>query len=186
MARMNGPLNAWAVGLLELTPRDRVLELGFGPGLAIEQIAKRVREGHVAGVDRSELMRRHAARRNRAALAEGRVDLRVGTAQELPFPDASFTHALSVNSLQFWPDVPAALAELERVLRPHARLVLALRMRREAAGRFDRSKHGISEERLARVVAALEAAGFRQIETRRREIRGESITAVLARKASPT
>ena len=144
MARMNGPLNDWVVELLELAPGDRVLEVGFGPGLAVEKIAARLREGRVVGVDHSELMRRQATRRNRAAIAAGRVELRVGTAAALPVEDARFTHAFAVNSLQFWPDLPAALAELQRVLIPQGRLVLALRMRRESAGRFDRSKHGMT------------------------------------------
>jgi len=38
MARMNGPLDAWLVDLLAIAPGDRVLEVDFGPGLAVEQI----------------------------------------------------------------------------------------------------------------------------------------------------
>jgi ubiquinone/menaquinone biosynthesis C-methylase UbiE len=181
MAGMNGPLNAWAVDLLELSPRDRVLEVGYGPGLAIERIAARTREGLVVGVDCSELMRRQAARRNRAGLDAGRVQLHVGSAGRLPLSDTRFTHALAVNSLQFWPDLPAALAELRRVLLPQGRLVLVLRMRREAAGRFDRSRHGMTEERLATVILGAERAGFRGLKTVRREIRGETLTAILTR-----
>jgi ubiquinone/menaquinone biosynthesis C-methylase UbiE len=181
MARMNGPVNAWVVDLLELSPRDRVLEVGFGPGLAVERIAARTGEGLVVGVDHSELMRRQAARRNRETMAAGRVELRVASVGRLPFENARFTHALAVNSLQFWPDLPAALAELRRVLAPQGRLALAIRMRRYGAGRFDRSRHGMSEEGLGRVTAAVERAGFREVKTLRREIRGEVITAVLSR-----
>ena len=61
-----------------------------------------------------------------------------------------------MNSLQFWPDLPAALGELHRVLIPQGRLVLALRMRKDAAGRFDRSQHGMTQERLAQVLAAVQ------------------------------
>jgi len=126
-------------------------------------------------------MRRQATRRNRAAVAAGRVHLHVGTAAALPVGDACFSHAFAVNSLQFWPDLPAALGELRRVLMPHGRLVLALRMRNESAGRFDRSRHGMTPERFAQVLAALAAAGFRDLKSLRREIRGEAISAVLAR-----
>jgi hypothetical protein len=86
-----------------------------------------------------------------------------------------------VNSLQFWPDLAASLGELRRVLLPEGRLLLVLRMRREAVGRFDRSRYGMSEERLAEVALALERAGFRQTKTDRREIRGETLTAILSR-----
>ena len=181
MARLNGPLNDWIAELLEIAPGDRVLEVGYGPGLGVEKVAARLREGRLVGVDHSPLMQRQATRRNRAAIAAGRVDLRVGTAGALPVEDAAFTRAFAVNSLQFWPDLPAALAELRRALVAQGRLVLALRMRDESAGRFDRSRHGMTEARLAQVLAALRAAGFREVKTLRREIRGEQISALIAR-----
>lgn len=181
MARLNGPLNDWVVELLDVAPGARVLELGYGPGLAVEKLVAGARAQRIVGVDRSDLMRRQAARRNRAAIAGGRVELHVGTAGALGFADASFTHALAVNSLQFWPDLPAALGELRRVLVRGGRLALALRMRKPGAGRFDRSRHGMTPERLAQVLAAATAAGFEDVKSVRREIRGERITAVLAR-----
>ena len=54
-------------------------------------------------------------------------------------------------------------------------------MRREDVGRFDRSQHGMTPERLAQVLDAVQLAGFRDLKTLRREIRGERISAVLAR-----
>src|SRR5262245_56827987 len=152
MARLNGPLNDWIVELLELAPASRVLEVGYGPGLGAEKVAARLREGRLVGVDHSALMQRQASRRNRAQIAAGRVELRVGTAQALPVDGAAFTHAFAVNSLQFWPDLPTALAELRRALVAPGRLALALRTHRPSAGRFDRSRHGMTEERLAQVL----------------------------------
>ena len=49
LAYENRERNEWAVGLLDLKPDDRVLEIGFGPGLAIEQMASIVTRGLVAG-----------------------------------------------------------------------------------------------------------------------------------------
>src|SRR6516165_8307570 len=40
MARTNGDCGAWVAGLLEVTAEDRVLEVGFGPGVVIERLAK--------------------------------------------------------------------------------------------------------------------------------------------------
>ncbi|HMF05224.1 MAG TPA: SAM-dependent methyltransferase, partial [Acidimicrobiia bacterium] len=52
----NRKRNVWAAGLLDVQPEDRVLEIGFGPGIAIEATAGRATRGLVAGVDHSELM----------------------------------------------------------------------------------------------------------------------------------
>lgn len=182
MSRMNLPLNSWVADLLEIDAGDRVIEVGFGPGLAIELAAARAREGFVAGVDRSDVMLHQARRRNRRAVAAGRVDLRLGSAESLPFPAASFEKACAVNSLQFWPSPERGVAELHRVLAPSGRLVLALRMRRADAGRYERSRFGFTAERADAVEAMLRAAGFDSVRALRREVRGETITALVAER----
>ncbi|MGZ5477482.1 MAG: methyltransferase domain-containing protein, partial [Thermoanaerobaculia bacterium] len=80
----NRQRNAWAVSLLDIQPHDRVLEIGFGPGLAIADIARRLTTGTAVGLDHSELMLLAASRRNTAAIAAGRVELRLGSAESLP------------------------------------------------------------------------------------------------------
>jgi ubiquinone/menaquinone biosynthesis C-methylase UbiE len=45
--------NAWVVSLLEVRRGDRVLEIGFGPGLAIRELARLATEGYVCGIDHS-------------------------------------------------------------------------------------------------------------------------------------
>ena len=37
--------NVWAVGLLGVEPSDRVLEIGFGPGIAIRELSRRATHG---------------------------------------------------------------------------------------------------------------------------------------------
>src|SRR5918996_2966738 len=77
--------NRWVASLLDLQPTDRVLEIGFGPGLAIAELSRRVGpSGHVYGVDRSDVMLRQATRRNAAAIQAGRVTLISGNVEQLP------------------------------------------------------------------------------------------------------
>jgi ubiquinone/menaquinone biosynthesis C-methylase UbiE len=182
MARKNGPSNRWVVDLLEIRPDDRVLDVGFGPGLALALAAERALRGLVCGLDHSALMVRRAGRRLHHAIAAGRVEVREGSVLALPFPDASFTRALSVNSLQFWPSAEQGLGEIARVLERDGRLVLGLRMQQEGVGRFDRRRHGFTPERVAEIVETLARVGFAKVETLERELAGETLTAVLARK----
>src|SRR5260221_7783985 len=90
MARGNATEAAWTVALLDIQPDDQVLEVGFGPGVAIQHAAKRVTSGRVAGTDYSEMMLRAAGRRNAAAIRAGRVELQRGDVAAMPFPDAPF------------------------------------------------------------------------------------------------
>jgi SAM-dependent methyltransferase len=125
----NRERNIWAVGLLDVQPHEHVLEIGFGPGVAIEELARRVSGGLVVGVDHSEVMVRQARKRNAAAVRAGRVDLRLGTAEDLPSFDALFDKILAVNSLMFWDDPVARLRELRGILRPGGRIAIAYQPR---------------------------------------------------------
>jgi ubiquinone/menaquinone biosynthesis C-methylase UbiE len=129
MALSNRKLNAWAVELLAVRPNDQVLEIGFGPGLAVQELAKRVRHGHVFGVDVSPLMLQQATRRNATTVGAGRVVLHEGGVSNMPFADASIDKVLAVNSVQFWPHLDADLREVYRVLRPGGRLAIVLQPR---------------------------------------------------------
>ena len=94
--------NVWAVGLLGVEPTDRVLEIGFGPGLAIRELSRRATHGLVYGVDHSAVMVRQATRRNAAAVRAGRVELRLGSAEQLPAFTEPFDKVLVVNNLGMW------------------------------------------------------------------------------------
>jgi hypothetical protein len=106
--------NAWAVSLLAVRPDDRVLESGFAPRRAIQDLGRIAREGYVCGIDHSEPMLCQASRRNADAIRRGVVDLRLASVEELPSFDVPFDKVLAVNSIAFWeePDVrPAQLRQ---------------------------------------------------------------------------
>jgi ubiquinone/menaquinone biosynthesis C-methylase UbiE len=125
----NRERNIWAVGLLEVQTHDRVLEIGFGPGIAIQEFARHATSGFVVGVDHSEVMVRQARKRNAAAVRAGRVDLRLGSAEALPEFDAPFDKILAVNSLLFWDDPVARLKDLHHLLRPGGQIAIVYQPR---------------------------------------------------------
>ena len=124
MASMNEPFAAWVIGLLDIQLDDKVLEVGFGPGAGIALLAKSVSRGCIAGVDASTEMAGQAKARNAEAIESGRVDLRYGLAESLPFGNDTFTKALAINSMQAWPCPMAGLREMQRVMVPGGRIAL--------------------------------------------------------------
>ena len=121
----NRQRNRWVVSLLDVHPTDRVLELGFGPGVAVAELV-RAGAGHVYGIDHSDVMLRQASRRNAAAIRAGRVTLINAPANQLPpAVDGPFDAILAVNSLGFWPAPAERLAELRRRLAPGGRIAIA-------------------------------------------------------------
>jgi ubiquinone/menaquinone biosynthesis C-methylase UbiE len=123
----NRQRNSWVVSLLDVQPADWVLEIGFGPGLAIAELSRRVSEsGQVSGIDHSEVMLRQATRRNASAVAAGRVSLSLASVDQLPAAlGGPFDAIYAVNSLGFWPAPADRLAELRRLLRPGGRIAIA-------------------------------------------------------------
>jgi SAM-dependent methyltransferase len=112
-------INALAPG-----PLSRILEIGFGTGLAIRILLEAAPDCHVTGLDHSKAMIRAAAGRNRAAIAAGRVDLVHGKASRLPWPSETFDYVLAINVAYFFADAGSEMAEIHRVLRPGGKVAL--------------------------------------------------------------
>jgi ubiquinone/menaquinone biosynthesis C-methylase UbiE len=112
------------VEALQLRPGEDVLDVGVGPGLLACEMAEEVgRDGSVRGVDPSDSMLAIAERRR--ATADGAlVEFVRGDAGKLPFAEDSFDVAVSTQVYEYVPDMPAALTEARRVLRPGGRLVV--------------------------------------------------------------
>ena len=126
MARDHRAENLWTLSILEAQPTDQVLEIGFGPGFAVQELARVVTQGRIAGVDFSGTILAAARRCNAAAIRRGLVDLHRADAARLPFEEASFDKAFSIHSIYFWPRPLDALKEAWRVLRPGAMLILTV------------------------------------------------------------
>jgi ubiquinone/menaquinone biosynthesis C-methylase UbiE len=121
----NRKRNAWAVSLLDVRPDDRVLEIGFGPGVAILTLSRLATQGYVCGIDHSEVMLRQATRRNADGIRRGVVDLRLASVDALPAFDAPFDKILAVNAMLFWSEPDARLAKLRHLLRPGGLIAVA-------------------------------------------------------------
>lgn len=145
------------VAKLELGPASRVLEVGFGPGLAIERAAALTPDGLVAGLEASEVMLAQARRRNRDAIAQGRVDLRNGTVSAIPDFGDPFDVVFAVNTLHHWPDVPTGLSEILRVLAPGGTLVVT------EQPRSPRATSQVAEQRAEAITELMRDAGFKGV-----------------------
>ncbi len=160
---------------LAAQPGDRVLDAGCGPGFYVAETLERVGpEGSVVGVDASAPMLALSAKR-----CEGHpnVEFHEGDVTALPVGDADFDRALSVQVLEYVSDIPAALAELRRVLRPSGRVVIwdvdwaTVSWHSKDPARMERflaawDEH-LSDPSLPRTLSAqLRAAGFEEVAMR--------------------
>ncbi len=162
MAVFNAEINWTVIDMLQLQCDERVLEIGFGPGVAIALLAARLTSGHVSGIDPSDVMLRQASRRNRRAIQQGRVELRLGTASELPWPDAYFDAVISVNNVMLW-NLEKDMLEVRRVLHGEGRLVIGLHQWAARGVRWP-------EELEEKVMTVLSLARFRDAGVRKSRV----------------
>jgi len=112
-----------AVRRLGLEPGQRALEVSCGTGTNLPLIRDHVgREGRVVGLDISAGMLSRCRRKLRGRGV--RPDLVLGDAAGLPFRDASFDAVLHHGGIAEFPDKPGALAEMARVAKPGAKVVI--------------------------------------------------------------
>jgi SAM-dependent methyltransferase len=165
MARETSRFNREVLDAVGPRDGDHVLELGFGHGRTLLDAATRAPGASLAGIDLSPDAERVAARRCRALVEAGRLELRAGDAASLPWPDRAFTAAYSVHTIYFWPRPEAQLAEVRRVMRDGGRFVLGMRERTGAsAARFPASVYRFHSG--DEIAALLRAAGFDRVDVR--------------------
>jgi len=114
MGRWSRRLAPLFIDFAGIESAERVLDVGCGTGSLTFALAGNRNIGSIHGLDFSSIYVEHAKRHNR----DPRVEFRVGDACALPFPDASFDHALSMLVLQFIPKCAEAVREMRRVTRP--------------------------------------------------------------------
>ena len=159
--RISRSMNRLALERLEVGRDDWVLEVGFGGGALLGSILLAT-SGEVFGADASSAMLARARRRFGREVRRGRLRLYQATADSLPLPDSAVDKAVSVNSLYFWPDPAAALAELARVVRPGGRLVLCFEPAEELR-KWPGHRFGFRLLEVEQVRALMEQAGFRDV-----------------------
>ncbi len=178
--RANRVVNDWVISQLNIQPDDHILEIGFGPGQSIQQLAGLVPRGFVAGLDHSKLMVRQARRLNKAAIKADRLVLKHAATPPIPFDTAAFDKALAINVFYFWPEPSASLRELWRILKPGGVLALYLAT--------PESMNNISDSGVFRlytpeqVEVLLTEAGFIPVQRASRSFKAEDGFFVIAQK----
>jgi SAM-dependent methyltransferase len=103
-------------------PAERVLDVACGTGAVTRLLAEQVGPaGRVTGLDITPGMLAVA----RLAAPSQRIEWLEGSAVKMPLPDGTFDAVVCQQGLQFFPDKPAALSEMRRVLKRGGRLALS-------------------------------------------------------------
>ena len=171
MGRYSRLLSPQMADLADVRHGQRVLDVGCGPGMLTDELVRRLGPDAVAAVDPSEPFVAAARARNPG------VDVRLASAEALPFPDGTFDAALAQLVVHFMTDAVAGLAEMARVTRrdgvvaacvwDHGGGLGPLSLFWRAARELDpgvRDESALAGAREGHLAELFEAAGLREIE----------------------
>lgn len=180
MATQTAAENDIVLELLQLDPADCVLEVGSGHGNTLAKAAGLASRGSHCGVDFSSVMHRHASRRHRGLVRQGRIGFHLGGGERLPYPDRTFDKAYTVHTVYFWGAPLEHLTELRRVLRPGGRFVLAFRPAEDAlfCATYPSEIYRIRPE--GEVADLVRRAGFDAVDTLRRAVGTKLMSFIVA------
>jgi SAM-dependent methyltransferase len=123
----NADLNSFVKETLDLQREDRILEIGFGTGKLIKEIADITTEGVVEGIDFSQTMLKQACKLNKQHIVNGKVRLKNGECSKLPFDSETFDKLCSINTLYFWKEPKIYFSEMFRVIHYGGKIVIGFR-----------------------------------------------------------
>ena len=123
-------INLNAIENLKLNDGAQILEIGMGNGFFVKNILSFGDSVKYSGCDYSEIMVNESLNRNEEFVLNGRAVFFQADAENLPFENESFDKVMSVNTLYFWENPEAFLAEIRRILKPEGRIVIGIRPKR--------------------------------------------------------
>lgn len=164
----NRYMNLHAIEAVRPSPGDHILEIGMGNGYFVKDILSIDPTIRYTGCDFSEAMVQESKNANEAAVASGRAQFIFASADQLPFSPAAFDKVFSVNTVYFWDNKKAVLAELHRVLKPGGILSLAIRPKK-LMQHYPFVKYGFDLFSKEELVALLNENHFRVTDIMERE-----------------
>lgn len=128
LTRMNGghheELAIWGLSHLEFTPNAAMLDIGCGGGANLKRLLSRADSGTAYGVDYSNVSIELSRETCSEEIAAGRCFVEQADVASLPFADERFDIVTAFETVYFWQDMPRALAEVRRVLKPQGRFLI--------------------------------------------------------------
>lgn len=120
----NTELNALMYETLSISKSDHVLEIGFGTGKLIKEIADHLGKGIIEGIDFSKTMVEMAKKKNRTHINNGKVKIHSGDFDEMPFDDNCFDKIFTVNTIYFWKNPNATIFKIYKMLKSGGKIVI--------------------------------------------------------------
>ena len=160
-------LSQWGFSNISAKPDAAVLDVGCGGGANIAVWLDKCGNGHVTGIDYSEVSVAESQRLNAAAIKQGKCCVVQGDVSAIPFPDAAFDYVSAFETVYFWPGFEKCFFEVNRVLKSGGTFLICNESdgANAADEKWTKIIGGMKIYNCDHLVAALKVAGFTEIKT---------------------
>lgn len=111
-------MTEWGLQQFTVPKGAAILDVGCGGGATVRRLATLAPEGTVMGLDYSPTSVAVSRDTNAKEIEAGRVKIEQGSVAALPYPDGTFDIVTAVETHYYWPELPANVREILRVLKP--------------------------------------------------------------------
>ena len=126
----NSFLNGFVEELMSVQADDHILEIGFGTGKLIHDMAKDIHKGYIEGIEFSSSMVSLAKKRNKKFIADEKVKIIEGNFNDLPLKNNRYTKVCTINTIYFLSNPKNTASKIENILAPEGKLFLAFEDKR--------------------------------------------------------
>jgi SAM-dependent methyltransferase len=162
-------LFSWGLSHIKIDNADVILDVGCGGGELVKKLAQITHNGKVFGIDYSRDMVRFSKNLNAELIRANRVEILEASVEKTDFPNKTFDLVTAVETYYFWQNLPNALREIARILKPDGKLILINELIKN--GSFEITHAKLIREKsvklftLSELRDMLETAGFANIQT---------------------
>lgn len=163
MMKKNRPEYEIMINDLKIQPENKLLEIGYGPGVGINLISKMFDLCHIYGIDFSELMFKRASKLNKQFIENKKVRLQFGDFNTVEISTSDFDKIFCLNVVYFWDDLQKPFEKVLSLLKEGGMFCFYMAKNDDLA-RLNFTKNEIfNKYSIEQITHALQIAGFKDI-----------------------
>lgn len=157
----------WGMQYLPDADVKDACDFGCGGGRNVGELLRRFPQAKVTGFDYSEVSVATSKEYNAAAIADGRCEVVQGDVSNVTLPADSLGLATAFETVYFWPGLEKCFGEIYRTLKDsgHFLIVNEADGEDDSTDKWEKLVGGMKTYTRAQIKVALEAAGFKNVET---------------------
>lgn len=156
----------WGFSKISVKEDFKILDAGCGGGANITLWLEKCKDGHVMGIDYSEVSVEEAKKRNSTAIKQNRCKIVQGNVADMPFSDSTFDCVSAFETIYFWPGLEMCFTEVYRILKNNGIFMICNESdgTNAADEKWTEKISGMKIYDKEQICAALKSAGFSEAE----------------------